>query len=97
MIYLAYSYYAASYFPSLPVLGSCAGTETSAVFGCALLTSYLLLFIQFYIRTYKKVGKKPVANGKANGVANGYVMHDEASCVYLTRVDHVQSQNRVNT
>ncbi|KAI0801250.1 GNS1/SUR4 membrane protein [Fomes fomentarius] len=74
VVYFAtYSYYAANYFPSLPVLGSCAGTETSAVFGCALLTSYLFLFIQFYIRTYEKqVGKKPVANGKANGVANGH-------------------------
>ncbi|KAI0735156.1 elongase of fatty acids ELO [Earliella scabrosa] len=74
VVYFAtYSYYAANYFPDLPTLGSCAGTEQAAVFGCALLTSYLLLFIQFYIQTYKKpVGKKAVANGKANGVANGH-------------------------
>lgn len=70
----AYSYYAANYFPNLPNMGSCAGTETAAVFGCVLLSSYLLLFIQFYIATYKKpAGKKAVANGKANGAANGYV------------------------
>ena len=68
----AYSYYAANYFPNLPTLGSCAGTESAALFGCGLLSSYLVLFIQFYIQTYKKpAGKKPVANGKANGVANG--------------------------
>ncbi|KAH9950345.1 GNS1/SUR4 membrane protein [Amylocystis lapponica] len=79
-----YSYYTATY-PALnswPHLGSCAGTETAAVFGCALLSSYLLLFIQFYINTYKKPvkGKRPTANGKAiangngngNGVANGH-------------------------
>ncbi|KAI0793511.1 GNS1/SUR4 membrane protein [Abortiporus biennis] len=71
-----YSYYAANYFPNLPTLGSCAGTETAALFGCGLLSSYLVLFINFYIQTYKKPakGKKPVANGKANGngVANGH-------------------------
>ncbi|TFK89950.1 elongase of fatty acids ELO [Polyporus arcularius HHB13444] len=74
VVYFAtYSYYAANYFPNLPHMGSCAGTETAAVFGCALLTSYLGLFIQFYIQTYKKpAGRKAVANGKANGVANGH-------------------------
>ncbi|KZT02707.1 GNS1/SUR4 membrane protein [Laetiporus sulphureus 93-53] len=80
-----YSYYAANYFsPLLPTMGSCAGTESAAVFGCAILSSYLVLFIQFYINTYKKPakGKAPVANGKAvangkpvangNGIANGH-------------------------
>ncbi|TFK57084.1 GNS1/SUR4 membrane protein [Heliocybe sulcata] len=66
-----YSYYAANHFPKLPHLGTCAGTEGAAVFGCALLTSYLGLFINFYIQTYKKPAatKKAVANG--NGVPNG--------------------------
>ena len=68
---LAYNYYAANYFPWLPNLGTCAGTEVAAVFGCVLLTSYLGLFINFYIQTYKKPRGKGVANGKANGVANG--------------------------
>jgi fatty acid elongase 3 len=70
---LAYSYFASTYWPQLPSLGSCHGTESAAVFGCALLSSYLLLFIKFYIDTYKKParGKKPVTNGHANG--NGFV------------------------
>ncbi|KAI0825120.1 elongase of fatty acids ELO [Trametes gibbosa] len=69
VVYFAtYSYYVASYLPHWPHLGSCAGTESAAVFGCLLLSSYLLLFVKFYIDTYKKPkGKKPVANGKANG------------------------------
>ncbi|VDC06304.1 unnamed protein product [Peniophora sp. CBMAI 1063] len=63
-----YSYFTATYWPHLPNMGSCAGTEGAALFGCGLLTSYLFLFINFYIQTYKKpAGKKPVANGKANG------------------------------
>jgi len=64
-----YCHFVYMYYPGLPVIGNCAGTETSAIFGCALLTSYLGLFINFYIQTYKapaKSGKKPV-----NGVANG--------------------------
>lgn len=56
----------------MPVMGSCAGTESAALFGCGLLTAYLFLFINFYIQTYRKPStrsKKPLANG--NGVANG--------------------------
>ncbi|TCD71535.1 hypothetical protein EIP91_008916 [Steccherinum ochraceum] len=73
-----YSYYAATYYTHLPHLGTCAGTEYAALFGCGLLSSYLVLFINFYIQTYKAPvkGKKPVANGKSiangNGVANGH-------------------------
>lgn len=68
----AYSYFVATYAPGeYPAFGTCAGTEGAALFGCALLTSYLGLFINFYIQTYKKPtkGKKPVANG--NAVMNG--------------------------
>ena len=70
---LAYSYFVSTYWlGKFPSMGSCAGTESAALFGCGLLTSYLGLFINFYIQTYKKPsrgGKKPVANG--NGIANG--------------------------
>lgn len=64
----AYEHYAFTYYKHLPHLGNCAGDEGSAVFGCALLTSYLGLFINFYFQTYKK----PVPT-KANGAANGHV------------------------
>lgn len=63
---------AASYFPdTLPHVGNCAGSEGAAVFGCALLTSYLGLFVNFYFQTYKKPALNGVANGGANGSANG--------------------------
>ncbi|KAG8678132.1 hypothetical protein FRC09_020092, partial [Ceratobasidium sp. 395] len=66
--FASYSYFSATYWPHLPTLGSCSGTEGAAIFGCVLLTSYLFLFIDFYVRTYKAPasrGKKPVVNGHA--------------------------------
>lgn len=75
LVHTAYNYYAANYWPFLPNMGSCAGTEAAAVFGCLLLSSYLLLFVDFYVRTYKKPVKgkgKAVPNGSANGSANGH-------------------------
>ncbi|GAA5832293.1 hypothetical protein JCM11251_004310 [Rhodosporidiobolus azoricus] len=52
-VYFAtYSYFSATYWPTWPTMGSCAGTEGAAIFGCALLTSYLFLFIAFYRKTY---------------------------------------------
>ncbi|ETW87210.1 hypothetical protein HETIRDRAFT_469059 [Heterobasidion irregulare TC 32-1] len=71
-----YSYFAHTYWQWLPNRGSCAGTESAALFGCFLLTSYLGLFINFYIQTYKKPvrGKKAhvMGNGTVNGNGNGY-------------------------
>ncbi|KAI9492415.1 GNS1/SUR4 family-domain-containing protein [Zychaea mexicana] len=51
--FCTYTYFAYTYWPHLPNMGSCSGTETSALFGCALLSSYLLLFINFYRLTYQ--------------------------------------------
>ncbi|KAF9459906.1 elongase of fatty acids ELO [Collybia nuda] len=68
-----YQHTAATYFmDSLPHVANCAGSESAALFGCALLTSYLGLFINFYLQTYKKPAtlSKHTANGY-NGVANG--------------------------
>jgi fatty acid elongase 3 len=68
-----YSRYASASW-NLPNIGNCAGTESAALLGCAVLTSYLFLFIKFYMDTYKKPAVKTqqkVANGVANGIANG--------------------------
>eukprot|EP00835_Amoeboradix_gromovi_P000761 NODE_28_length_33831_cov_0.361200.p16 type:complete len:138 gc:universal NODE_28_length_33831_cov_0.361200:13269-13682(+) len=35
----------------------CSGTTFSAVFGCSLLSSYLLLFLTFFGKTYKTKAK----------------------------------------
>ncbi|KAJ1988610.1 Fatty acyl-CoA elongase/Polyunsaturated fatty acid specific elongation enzyme [Dimargaris cristalligena] len=61
--FCAYTYFTATYFPHMPNMGSCTGTESAAIFGCALLSSYLLLFIQFFLKTYTK---KPVVAKKDN-------------------------------
>ncbi|KAI9179531.1 Fatty acyl-CoA elongase/Polyunsaturated fatty acid specific elongation enzyme [Blastocladiella emersonii ATCC 22665] len=49
----------------------CTGSLTAAYFGCALLTSYLLLFIRFFIKTYitkpAAAAKAPAAKGKGKG------------------------------
>jgi fatty acid elongase 3 len=52
--FCTYTYFVYTYYPELPNMGDCAGTETSAIFGCTLLSSYLLLFINFYRLTYQK-------------------------------------------
>ncbi|KAM6488944.1 hypothetical protein JOM56_015580 [Amanita muscaria] len=47
-------------------MGDCAANESGLIFGTALLTSYLGLFINFYNHTYKASASK-LANGKADG------------------------------
>jgi hypothetical protein len=69
---VAYQHFAYARFPYFPHIANCAGTESAALLGCGLLSSYLVLFIKFYIETYKKpAGVKKLGNGHANG--NGYV------------------------
>lgn len=66
--FCTYTHFAYAY-SALPTFGDCAGSENAAFFGCALLSSYLLLFINFYAKTYKKdaAAKKVQAEGKSNG------------------------------
>ncbi len=63
----AYTHFAFNYFPRLPNYGDCSTTDGAALFGCALLSSYLLLFVDFFIRTYQKASARKVANGKSHG------------------------------
>jgi fatty acid elongase 3 len=63
-IYFAcWNYFSSEYMPALPHYGTCGEKqqETAAFTGCAILTSYLVLFIMFYLSTYKK----PAATKKA--------------------------------
>lgn len=71
-----------TYFPQLvdvlPTCGDCAGTMLAAYSGCAILSSYLVLFIAFYIDVYKRKSSKKSKIVKAvhGGVAaqvNEYV------------------------
>ncbi|KIJ21750.1 hypothetical protein PAXINDRAFT_165152 [Paxillus involutus ATCC 200175] len=63
-----YQHFAYARFPYFPHIANCAGTESAALLGCGLLSSYLVLFIKFYIETYKKpAGVKKLGNGHANG------------------------------
>jgi fatty acid elongase 3 len=59
--YATWNFYASHYMPSLPHSGHCGheGQGFAAATGCAILTSYLFLFIGFYITTYKKSPNKP--------------------------------------
>ncbi|KAG6336573.1 hypothetical protein ID866_2511 [Astraeus odoratus] len=66
-----YQHFAHSHWRWLPHISNCAGTETAALFGCGLLSSYLVLFINFYIQTYKKPAKARKAGVNGNALPNG--------------------------
>ncbi|CDZ97064.1 Fatty acid elongase [Phaffia rhodozyma] len=60
--------FATAYAPWLPSGGDCAGSPGAAAFGCALISSYLFLFIAFFKSTYKKPQGKDVRGGKDSKV-----------------------------
>ncbi|KAH7104418.1 GNS1/SUR4 membrane protein [Auriculariales sp. MPI-PUGE-AT-0066] len=79
-----YTHASFTYLKGWPVVGDCAGSESAALFGCGLLTSYLGLFINFYIQTYRagagakrsaKAASAKLANGSGPAPANGTSKH----------------------
>lgn len=62
---------------------TCSGTATATISGCAIISSYLVLFIAFYIEVYRKKSKKSkVVKRVRGGVAakvNEYVYLDKSS------------------
>lgn len=77
-VYFAtYSHYAYRYFPSVPHMGDCYGTEFAATVGYMILSSYLVLFISFYVKVYKsksnaaaqKSEEAKKSKGKVTGVS----------------------------
>lgn len=69
------------YFKSLPHCGDCVGSTTATFSGCAIISSYLFLFVAFYIEVYKNKGTKKsrVIKRARGGVAakvNEYVNVD---------------------
>lgn len=64
-----------------PVCGDCAGHLYSAYSGCAILSSYLVLFIAFYIDVYKRKSSKKSKIVKA---VHGGVAAQVNEYVYVT-------------
>ncbi|KAI1320686.1 hypothetical protein EDD11_010220 [Mortierella claussenii] len=61
--FCSYHYFVGAYSLAVPNFGKCAGTDGSALFGCGLLSSYLLLFINFYRLTYNAKAKAAKERG----------------------------------
>lgn len=70
-IYFAsYNFFVSTHFPSIPHYGACAGENTAAMSGMAILTSYLVLFISFYIATYSKAKKRSAGGNDSKTIPN---------------------------
>lgn len=67
--------------PSLPHCGDCVGSTSATFAGCAIISSYLILFISFYIEVYRNNGTKKSrvikrAHGGVAAKVNEYVNVD---------------------
>ncbi|EOD52647.1 putative fatty acid elongase protein [Neofusicoccum parvum UCRNP2] len=101
--FTTYNIFVKDFFPNAPVYGYCEGGGVAASTGCAILTSYLFLFIGFYIASYKGPGKaprKPVAKPEPTsypkkGLAKGWsstldpLLQNGGEMVKLARLDTI--------
>ncbi|KAK4685001.1 hypothetical protein P7C73_g5158, partial [Tremellales sp. Uapishka_1] len=91
VVYFAtYSHFATAYFGT-PTVGDCAGSESAALLGVGLLSSYLFLFIAFYRNTYKKAGAKRAALAAGGDIRGSkkskIVKRDAKGVVVVTEVE----------
>lgn len=83
-----------------PCVGDCAGSEFAALQGCAILSSYLVLFISFYRKTYKKASTKSEiknaisANGKTSAEVKSQQLNGNNKNVNNHQQDAVGKQIR---
>lgn len=77
----------------LPTCGDCAGSMLAAYSGCAILSSYLVLFIAFYIDVYRK--KDSRRSKRVKSVSGGYAAQVN-TYVYTTGRDSPTPQPEAN-
>jgi hypothetical protein len=96
--FCTYTYFSYQYWPWFPDWGNCAGTESSALFGCALLSSYLLLFINFYRLTYQKKKKDRLnAADKSSATAGSNDTRSYAAAAAASGVNDDSSTSAATT
>ncbi|KAJ1671626.1 Fatty acyl-CoA elongase/Polyunsaturated fatty acid specific elongation enzyme, partial [Spiromyces aspiralis] len=54
VVFSQYTNMAYHNYPHWPNMGNCRGSRTAAFIGSFLLSSYLILFVQFFAKTYKQ-------------------------------------------
>jgi len=63
--FASYNYFVNKYNVNLPVYGQCySKNDRTALVSWFLISSYLVLFVDFFIKTYKSKGKKTVVSAK---------------------------------
>jgi len=70
------------HFPQWAIFGNsdCAGDINAAYFGTLLLSSYLLLFLQFFSKTYTKRACTPKKEEEGDGEGNSATETEEQAC-----------------
>ncbi|KAI5954677.1 ELO2 [Candida jiufengensis] len=88
-----------NYIDVLPFCGDCAGKLMSAYSGCAILSSYLVLFIAFYIDVYRRKSSKKskIVKSVKGGVAAQVNEYVYVTGREATPIPEVQQQKQVRS